>query len=225
MKPAPAMRAAANTPSVETAPIQEGNHMTSETHTHHFSSWAKERIDEMDAALTSIEACLDALHADARKQAEKAVSEIRAQRDIFQGTLRKGQSEGDAAWTKAKADLHANWTSFESIVQKYMSEARQNTDQQQATFKARAEAQRKAWQETIDTLHGKVAAFAAGKKQDLDAALVHLKAEADTAKTKLEKNQKAGEQSWAALSAALEESRTAFDKASQKALEAFKRVA
>ena len=50
--------------------------MTSEAHTHHFSSWAKERIDEMDATLTSIEGRLGALHADAKKQAEKVVSEI-----------------------------------------------------------------------------------------------------------------------------------------------------
>jgi hypothetical protein len=197
--------------------------MTSETHTHHFAAWGKERIDEMDAALTLIEARLGGLHADAKKQAERAVSEIRAHRGTFQEALRKGQHEGDAAWTKAKSDLNANWTSFEGIVENYMSEARQNTEQKQAAFKARAEAQRKAWRETIGTMHGKAAAFAADRKQDLDAALGHLKAEADAAKSKLEKSQKAGEQSWAAMSAALEESRAAFDKASQKAYEAFNR--
>ena len=199
--------------------------MTSETHAHHFSSWAKERLAEIDATLTSIESGLGALHADAKKAAEKAVSEIRAQRDVFQEAVRKQQHEGEAAWAKAKTALDANWTSFETIVQKYMSEARQNAEQQQATFKARAAAQRKAWQETIDALHGRVNAFAAGKKQDLNAALGYLKTEADTAKSKLETRQKAGEQSWAALKTALEESRTAFDKASQKALEAFKKAA
>ncbi len=193
--------------------------MTSETHTHQFSGWAKERLAEMDATLTSIEAHLGALHADTKKHAEKAVSEIRAQRDVFQEAVR---NEQHAHWVSF---LHAHWASFEAIVQRYMSEARQNAEQQQATFKARAEAQRKAWQETIDALRGKVTAFAAGKKQDLDAAIGHLKAEADTAKSKLETKQKAGEQSWAALNTALEESRTAFDKASQKALEAFKKAA
>ena len=199
--------------------------MTSETHAHHFSSWAKERLAEIDATLTSVETRLGALHADAKKQAEKAVSEIRAQRDAFQEAIRKQQHEGEAAWAKAKTALDTNWTSFETTVQKYMTEARQTAEQQEATFKARAEAQRKAWQETIDVLRGRVAALAAGKKQDLDAALVHLKAEADTAKSKLETKQKAGEQSWAALKMALAESRSAFDKASQKALEAFKKAA
>ncbi|MGO9483562.1 MAG: hypothetical protein ACLPX9_03110, partial [Rhodomicrobium sp.] len=97
--------------------------MTSETHAHHFSSWAKERLDEMDATLTSIETSLGALHADAKKAAEKAVSEIRAQREVFQEAVRKQQHEGEAAWAKAKTAMDANWTSFETIVQKYMSEA------------------------------------------------------------------------------------------------------
>ena len=112
--------------------------MTSATQTHQFSNWAKERLAEMDATLTSIEARLGALHAETKKQAEKAVSAIRAQRDEFQEAVRKEQHEW-AAWAKAKTALDANWTSFETIVQKYMSEARQNTEQQQATFKARAE--------------------------------------------------------------------------------------
>ncbi len=199
--------------------------MTSEHYTHHFSNWAKERLDEMDATMALIEARLGSLQADAKKQAEKAVAEIRAQRDVFQEAVRNQQNEGEAAWAKAKTALDANWASFEACVQKYMNEAQKNTEQQQATFKARAEAQRNAWQETINGLRGTVTAFAAGRRQDLDAALGHLKAEADAAKSKLETKQKAGEQSWAAMRTALEESRTAFDKASQKALEAFKKAA
>jgi hypothetical protein len=199
--------------------------MTNETYAHYFSSWVNERLAEIDATLTSVEGGLGALRADARKQAEKAVWEIRAQRDVFREAARKQQYEGEAPWAKAKTALDANWISFEAIVQQYMIEARQNAAQQESTFKTRAEAQRKAWQETMDALGGKVTTYAAGKKQDLDAALGYLKAEADSARSKLETNQKAGEQSWGAFKTALEESRTAFDKASQKALAAFKKAA
>jgi hypothetical protein len=62
-----------------------GNSMTSESYAHHFSNWAKERLDEMDATLTSIEGRLGVLHADAKKQAEKAVSEIRAPQAAARG--------------------------------------------------------------------------------------------------------------------------------------------
>ena len=50
--------------------------MTSEEHAHHFSSWTKERLAEIDAT-TSIET-------------------------QFQGALHKQQHEGEAAWAKAK---------------------------------------------------------------------------------------------------------------------------
>src|SRR5271166_1621191 len=56
--------------------------MTSEEHAHHFSSWTKERLAEMDAT-TSIET-------------------------QFQGTLHKQQHEGEAAWAKAKTALDEN---------------------------------------------------------------------------------------------------------------------
>jgi len=98
-------------------------------------------------------------------------------------------------------------------------------EQQQATFKARAEAQQKAWEETISKLRSKASTFAAAKKQELDVALCRLQGDADAARARLETNLKAGEQSWAALKTALEESRIAFDKANHKALEAFKKAA
>ena len=199
--------------------------MTTETYTHHFTNWAKERLDEIDATLASMETRASTLQADAKKQTEKAVLEIREQREVFQEAIRKQKDESEASWAKAKSGLEANWTSFEGFVQNYHSELRQNEEQLGVTFMARAEAQRKAWQETLDSLRAKAGTFAAGKKQEADAALTHLKAEADAAKSKLETQRKAGGQSWAAFKTALEESRGAFDRATRTAVEAFKKAA
>ena len=199
--------------------------MTTDPYAHHVSNWMKQRLDEMDATMTSIDTRVATLQADAKEHAEKAVADIRGQRAAFEEAIRKQQHESEAAWAKAKTALEANWASFETAVQNYIKQAQPMVEQQQAIFKARAEAQRKAWEETISTLRGKAATFAAAKKQELDAALTHLQGEADAAKSKLEANRKAGEQSWVALKTALEESRVAFDKANQKALEAFKKAA
>ena len=199
--------------------------MPTDPYAHHWSNWMKQRLDEMDATSTSIEIRLATLKADAKKQAEKAVADIQAQRAAFQEAIRKQHHESEADWAKTKSALEANWASFETAVQGYLKHARPLVEQQQATFKARAEAQRKAWEETISKLRGKAATFAAAKKQELDVELCRLQGEADAAKCKLETNLKAGEQSWAALKTALEESRIAFDKASHKALEAFKKAA
>jgi hypothetical protein len=52
-----------------------------------------------------------------------------------------------------------------------------------------------------------------------------MKADAAEAETRLQKLKQAGSESWSALSAALAESRKAFDRANQKAWDALKRAA
>jgi hypothetical protein len=59
----------------------------------------------------------------------------------------------------------------------------------------------------------------------MDAAVAQMKAKATEADAQLHKLKQAGSESWSALSAALAESRKAFDQANQKAWDAFKRVA
>jgi hypothetical protein len=199
--------------------------MNNKSHPHDFSNWASERFEEIESTLKAIESHAGALHAERKKEAEKAISEIRAHGKAFQKALHNQMKEGEIAWTAAKKDLAPVWSSFEATVQKYLAEAGLHAKELGATFKARAEAQAKVWQQTIDVLRANSAVVAIARKHELDKALDHLKAEADIAKSKLEKQQRAGEQSWAAFRNALEESRAAFDKASQKAFEAFKKVA
>ncbi len=199
--------------------------MTTGNYAHHWSNWMKERLDEMDATVASIEARLGTLQADAKKHAEKTVADIHVQRAVFEEAIRKHQHESETAWAKAKTGLEANWASFEMAVQTYLKQAGPAVEQQMATFKARADAQRKTWEETIHALRGGAATFAAAKKKEMESELSNLQKEADRVKSRLDEHRKAGEQTWAALKTALEESRAAFDKASQKALEAFKKAA
>jgi hypothetical protein len=199
--------------------------MTSETDTHLFSNWAKERLDEIEATLAALQARVDTLQAGTKKQAEQTIAEIRAQQHVFQEMLKKQTEEGTANWTSLMRGLESNWASFESLVQKYLNVTWQDAQHLQETFSARAEAQRKAWQEAIENLRGKADTFAATHKKDAEEALNQLKAAADTAKAKLETQQKAGVESWDALKTALEESRAAFDKATHKVIESFKKTA
>ena len=96
--------------------------MTTETYAHDFLNWAKERLNEIDATLTLIETRVGSLQADAKKQAENALLEIRAQRDVFKEAIQKQKVESEAGWAKAKSGLEANWTSFEALVQKYLND-------------------------------------------------------------------------------------------------------
>ena len=92
--------------------------MTSETDTHLFSNWAKERLDEIEATLAALQSRVDSLQADTKTQAEKTIAEIRAQQQVFQEMLKKQTAEGTANWTNLMRGLEENWASFESLVQK-----------------------------------------------------------------------------------------------------------
>ena len=77
--------------------------MVTQSNPHFFTIWAKERLDEMDAAVTSLEGKVAEVQADVRDKAEKVLAELRKQRDAFRDTMKK-QSEGnEAAWIQAKA--------------------------------------------------------------------------------------------------------------------------
>ncbi len=104
----------------------------------------------------------------------------------------------------------------------YFESAGKQLEQQQATFKDIAAAQAKAWREAADTFReaaGKVAATHTG---DFDAALKQMKSDASEAEARLQQLKQAGSESSSVLSAALAESRNAFDRANQAAWNALK---
>ena len=83
----------------------------------------------------------------------------------------------------------------------------------------------KAWGETAEKLQGAAAKLGAENKTKADRASAQLRVEATEAKNHIEKLKQAGDESWTALSAALQKSRKKFDEASQIAWEAFKSAA
>ena len=83
----------------------------------------------------------------------------------------------------------------------------------------------KAWREAADKFHDGATKLAAERRADIDAAVKQMKADASEAEARLQKLKQAGSESWTALSAALAESRKAFDRANQAAWDAFKRAA
>lgn len=199
--------------------------MATQISTHFFTNWARERLDEMDAAVTSLEGTAAAVQTDARDKARKILADLRKQHDDFRDTMKKQSGANEAAWIQAKAKLEADWHSFESEVKKYIESFGKQIGPQQATFKLQADAQLKAWREAAEKLGSDTKKFAAERRGEIDAAVKRMNADAVEAEKKLEKLNQAGTQSWSALMTALTETRTAFDRANEAARDAFKRAA
>jgi hypothetical protein len=203
----------------------EASKMAKQSSVHYYLNWAKERIDEMDATLASLETRVSEVRADARVKANQVVADLRKKRDNFRATVKKQAAADEAAWIKTKAQLETEWSAFEIDVKKYVDTFGEKIEQQQATFKLQAAAQLKAWREAADKLRIAGKEFAAERQGEIEATVTRMEADAAAAEEKLEKLNQAGAQSWSALMVALAETRAAFDRANQAAQEAFKRAA
>jgi hypothetical protein len=196
--------------------------MPEQSSMHFYLNWAKERIDEMNAALASFEVKAGEAKAESKVKAEQIIADLKKRRDDFQAQLQTQADAGEAAWARSRTELEKQWNGFEAQMKTYFESAGKQLGQQQAIFKDIAAAQAKAWREAADKFReaaGKVAATHTG---DFDAALKQMKSDASEAEARLQKLKQAGSESWTALSAALAESRKAFDQANQAAWNALK---
>lgn len=195
-------------------PVQSGMHF--------FLNWAKERIDEMDATLASLESKAGEVQADSRAKANQLITDLQKQRDAFRETVEKQAEAGEAVWARTKAQLETEWVGFENEVAKYIDTFGRQIGQQQATFQHLVVAQLRAWREVADKVRDAAGEFGAERRGEIDASVARMKADAGTAEEKLQKLARAGTESWSALNAALAETRAAFDRANQTARDAFK---
>jgi hypothetical protein len=194
------------------------------TSVHFYLNWAKERIDEMDATLSSLEGKARGLTAQSRNTAERLIADLRRRRDAFLESMHKQAEANETAWADAWVKMESDWTGFQSEVKKYLDEFGQQLKQQQSTFQEIASAQVNAWREAAERMQVAATELAADQRAKVDDAVRQMKDDASAAEANLQKFAKAGSESWTALTAALAESRAAFDKANRAAWDAFKRA-
>jgi hypothetical protein len=162
--------------------------MQTQSNIHFYVNWAKERLDEIEAVLTSLEGKAGEIQADARDKADMALVDLRKSRDVFRDTIKKQAEANEAAWTSAKAKLEPEWNSFEAEVKKYVESFSKQVEQQRATFKVQAAAQLKAWREAADKLGSDTKQFAIERQAGIDAAVKRMQADAGAAEEELQKH-------------------------------------
>ncbi len=192
---------------------------------HLYVNWTKERLDEMDATLASLEAKTSQLRLDAKTKAEQAIGDLKKRRNEFQAKAKAKAEASEAAWQAAKTQLEAQWTEFEAQVRTYLESVGKEIEQQQAIFRDVAAAQVNAWREAANKFQQAATTMTAEKRTSVDTAIKQMRADAAEADARLQRLKQAGSESWTALSGALAESRKAFDQANEKAWDAFKRAA
>ena len=166
--------------------------MTTQSSMHFYVNWAKERLDEMDATLASLEGQAGKLQADARAGAELALTEIRNQRDNYKRIIDNQKEATEATWIATKATLESDWKAFEASVQSFVDAAGEQIGAREAAFSAAVNAQVKAWQDAADRLRNAATGFASDRKAEVNSIVKRMKDDADAAQAKLDKLRSAG---------------------------------
>ncbi|NRP74765.1 hypothetical protein ILFOPFJJ_05687 [Ensifer psoraleae] len=199
--------------------------MPEQSSMHSYLSWTKERLDEMDAVLASLETKTDQGKTELRRRVDQLMSDLSKRRDEFQAQVKAQAEAGETAIKASNAQLESLWHGFEAQVESYFETIGEQIEQQQATFRKVAAAQAKAWREAADKLHYEAARVAATRRADMDAAIKQMRVDAAEAEARLQKLKQAGSDSWISMSSALSEARKAFDQANQRGWDALKRAA
>ena len=196
--------------------------MTENSSRHAYVTWTKQRLDEMDAALTSIETKASQVKADAKTKAAQLNADMKKRRGTFEAEVKEHLKAGEAALLASKTQLEKQWASFEAELKTYVETVGKDIDQKRTTFADIAAAQAKAWGEAAEKLQGAAAKLGTENRAKADKAIAQMRADATEARAHIEKLKQARDESWSALSAALQTSRKAFDEASQSAWEALR---
>ncbi len=79
--------------------------MSEQSSMHSYLNWTKQRIDEMDATLASLEAKAGQVQADSKVKANQLIADLKKQRDEFQTNVKKQAVATEAAWKTNKAQI------------------------------------------------------------------------------------------------------------------------
>jgi DNA repair exonuclease SbcCD ATPase subunit len=201
--------------------------MSKQSLAHEYVEWTKQKLDEIDATLAALDGSVEALKADARTQADRAIARIRAARDAFQSqadTLRSDTAAAKAIADDAYIAVEAEWAEVELAFRDFLTAAAGQASVVRKALAARAAAQRQSWQSSLQAIRASASAAIDHARGEGDAAIRRLIAEAEKAEAKLGKLPGAGDESWKAIKGGLKETVAAYDRTWKKISEAVAKI-
>lgn len=201
--------------------------MSKQSLAHESLEWTKQKLDEIDAILASLEDSVETLKSEARREADRAIARIQTARRAFK--VKVDDIRADAAAVKGTADdayvaREAEWAEVELGFQAFLTAAAGQADVVKEALAARAEAQGKSWQSSLSAIRAAASDAIDQARGDIDAAIGRLTAETEKAQTKLGRVSAAGDESWQAIKSGLEETRSAYERTWKKITDALAKV-
>lgn len=201
--------------------------MSDQSYAHEAVSWAKQRLDDVDAIISEVEKAAGSVKEDVRKEAEAALTRLRESRAKVQAYYDELRAEAETVRRDVKEiqdALDAEWVEVESAFQSFLAVAREQADTARNIVVARAEAQRRSWEAALKDLRVQAARAVEDARSEFDAAIKRLSDEAEKFQSRIGEAKDAGDESWAAVKAGLAEARGVHDRTIQKIKDAFSKL-
>lgn len=201
--------------------------MSDQFNAHETVSWAKQRLDDVDAIISKVEKTSDKLKDDARAQADAALARLQASRAKVKNYYDQLRSEAvvvKGGVEDVRDALDTEWIEVESAFQAFLSAAKDQADTVRDVVVARAEAQRKSWEASFSELREQAENAVEKARGELDAAIKKLTDEAEKFQARIGEAKDAGDESWTAVKAGLADARAVHDRTIQKIKDAFSKL-
>lgn len=202
--------------------------MTNQSRAHAQLEWTKQKLDEIDAALGSIEASVGKTQNKVSLEADQALDRLKSERDRLQKGFESLRADVEAR--RGVADevydfLQASWIDVEIAFQDFLTTISSQTDVVKATIAAQAEAQRQSWLKSIDAVRASASDVVDRARGEVDAAIAQLDDAGKKVEAKLGQASAAGDVSWQALKVGIEETKQAHLRTWKKISEALSNLA
>ncbi|MCW2282710.1 ParB-like chromosome segregation protein Spo0J [Rhodoblastus acidophilus] len=198
--------------------------MKSASALHNQIAWTKQRLDEADASLASMEISAAKLSGEAREQAEQTLERIRAARNRFAEIGMKAAQDAAAAANQQADVLADQWCEVELRMHDFLVVAAGHAEDVKAALKARVEAQMKTWKASADAAQLVSADAIQQVRADVDNALLRLQGEAENVQNTIGRLAVAGDESWRAVQAGIADVAVVAQRTRQQIIHAVAKI-
>lgn len=198
--------------------------MTEQSNAHEAVAWAKQRLDELDAIIATVEKSTAHLKEASHKETQQALARLQQSRTRIQSYADNLRNEADAARLRAGEALETietEWLEVESTFQAFLQTASGEAQAVRDALVARAEAQRQSWEKSLKGLRDQARSAVEKAREEFDEAYRRLSDEAEKFQGRIGDARDAGDESWKAVKAGLAEVRDVQTRTITKIKEAF----
>ena len=197
--------------------------------------WSKQKLDELDAILSTIEGKVRNLQGKTRAEAEHQLERIRTARDAFKDYVRTAENEASTAVHDgidrsrqaiqvAESEIEREWEEASLALQKLLNAASDNVDFARDVFRAQAQAEREALKANFDRISAETSDAMENIRSDLDDALQRLSKETARVEARAGEISSVGAESWQIIRQGISDAHAVNKRTTEKVAAAFERL-